>query len=302
MKTGRATTFFMGCLMAGLMALSFGCTKDKGKTEGEVKSPQADDERGGKENTAVDETTKSEGEKQTRPRGRVTAAAGSYNPKGPKVKIVTSMGDIVVQLDPEKAPISTKNFLRYVKEGHYNGTIFHRVISNFMIQGGGFTPDFKKKSTHDPIKNEATNGVKNLRGTVSMARTMVVDSATAQFFINVKDNASLNHRGPGRRYGYAVFGKVVQGMDVVDKIKSVPTGPKGPFPKDAPQTTVLIKKVKLMGGGEEATDTKEEAKKDPATKEKEAEADKTVSKKKRSTRKKAMARSSSRPARPTRPQ
>ncbi len=175
-----------------------------------------------------------------------SAAFGSE--ENPVVVIKTSMGDITVELNKEKAPVTVKNFLRYVDEDFYDGTIFHRVIPGFMIQGGGFEIDesgeFVQKKTHDPIKNEAGNGLTNDRGTIAMARTSVVDSATAQFFINVVDNVFLNHKNDTPRdYGYAVFGKVIDGMDVVDKIKSVKTGRKGPFPKDVPLETVLIKSI-----------------------------------------------------------
>lgn len=139
----------------------------------------------------------------------------------PVVLIKTSKGDIKVELDKEKAPISVENFLSYVNDGYYNETIFHRVIKDFMIQGGGFTTDNKQKPTKDPIKNEAKNGLLNARGTIAMARTSAVDSATSQFFINQKDNKFLDHGV--RDYGYAVFGKVVEGMDVVDKIAAIPT-------------------------------------------------------------------------------
>ena len=162
-----------------------------------------------------------------------------------KVKLTTSMGAITLELNKEKAPLSTENFLKYVDSGHYNGTIFHRVIPNFMIQGGGFDKSLAQKPTLPPIKNEATNGLKNDNYTIAMARTGVVDSATAQFFINVGNNDFLNHAGPSN-YGYAVFGKVVEGMDVVDKIKAVKTGPKGMFPTDVPQETVTIEKAECL--------------------------------------------------------
>jgi len=162
----------------------------------------------------------------------------------PVVLMETSMGNITLELYPDKAPVTVKNFLKYVDESFFNNTIFHRVISNFMIQGGGFTADFVQKTTHDPIKNEADNGLKNDRGTIAMARTNIVDSATAQFFINVVDNPFLNHKSKDPRgYGYAVFGKVIDGMDVVDKIKNVKTGKKGQFQKDVPLETVTIKKI-----------------------------------------------------------
>ena len=159
-----------------------------------------------------------------------------------KVKLATSMGDIVVQLDPEKAPKTVDNFLKYVKAGHYNGTIFHRVIPNFMIQGGGMTPDMNEKPTNPPIALEARNGLVNQRGTIAMARTADPNSATAQFFINVKDNEFLDAEKARDGNGYAVFGKVVSGMDVVDKIRVVPTGSKGPH-DDVPTTPVIIKKA-----------------------------------------------------------
>jgi cyclophilin family peptidyl-prolyl cis-trans isomerase len=143
-----------------------------------------------------------------------------------KINIETSKGSIELELDGAAAPISTKNFVSYVKKGHYDGTIFHRVIPGFMIQGGGFTADMNQKSVDAPIKNEATNGLKNVRGAICMARTNVVDSATSQFFINVKDNDFLNYSGPSN-YGYAVFGKVTKGMDVIDAIVSAPTTTKG---------------------------------------------------------------------------
>ena len=141
------------------------------------------------------------------------------------VTLQTSKGTIEIALDAEKAPISTANFISYVKKGQYDGTIFHRVIPGFMVQGGGFTPDMKQKSVDAPIKNEATNGLKNLRGTLAMARTGVIDSATCQFFINVVDNGFLDHKSPDQRgYGYAVFGKVTAGMEVVDEIVKVRSG------------------------------------------------------------------------------
>jgi len=137
----------------------------------------------------------------------------------------TSLGDITIELDAENAPITVENFLAYVDEGFYDGTIFHRVIPGFVLQGGGFTADMQQKSTHDPIKNEADNGLKNERGTLSMARTPEVDSATSQFFVNLVDNAFLDHGT--RDFGYAVFARVTEGMDVVDKIATVETGNHG---------------------------------------------------------------------------
>ncbi|WP_081961512.1 peptidylprolyl isomerase [Aquabacterium sp. NJ1] len=160
------------------------------------------------------------------------------------VKIATSLGDIVVQLDAAKAPKTVDNFVQYVKAGHYNGTVFHRVIDGFMIQGGGMTPDMKEKPTRAPIPLESRNGLSNVRGTIAMARTNVPDSATAQFFINVKDNAFLDAARSPDGNGYAVFGKVVQGMDVVDKIRKVETGQKGPY-GDVPVQPVIIKSATI---------------------------------------------------------
>jgi cyclophilin family peptidyl-prolyl cis-trans isomerase len=163
-------------------------------------------------------------------------------------RMTTSMGDIVLELNAEKAPISTKNFGAYVDKGFYDGTVFHRVIENFMIQGGGFTPEMQQKKADPPIKNEWKNGLKNKRGTICMARTQIADSATSQFFINVKDNAFLDDPRDGA--AYAVFGRVVGGMDVVDKIKDVKTGVRGGH-QDVPVEPVVIKKVAKI--------TKEEA-------------------------------------------
>ena len=163
-----------------------------------------------------------------------------------KVKLTTSMGPITLELDETKAPVSAKNFAKYVDSGHYDGTIFHRVIDGFMIQGGGFTKDMRQKPSEAPIKNEATNGLKNDKYTVAMARTNVVDSATSQFFINVKDNDFLNHTAPNDRgYGYAVFGKVVEGKDVVDKIAKVATGNAG-MHQNVPSTPVVIEKAERL--------------------------------------------------------
>ena len=156
----------------------------------------------------------------------------------PRVKLTTSAGDIVLQLEPAKAPKTVANFLQYVQEKHYDGTVFHRVIDGFMIQGGGFTPDLRQKSARAPIALEADNGLKNDRGTIAMARTSDPNSATAQFFINVKNNDMLNAPNPDG-HGYAVFGKVVSGTEVVDKIKAVATGNKGPH-QNVPTTPVTI--------------------------------------------------------------
>jgi peptidyl-prolyl cis-trans isomerase B (cyclophilin B) len=161
-----------------------------------------------------------------------------------KVLLKTTMGDITLALDEERAPITVANFLEYANSGHYCGTVFHRVIDGFMIQGGGYDANLKKKPTLPPIPNEAENGLKNTRASISMARTSDINSATAQFFINVKDNAFLDHRDKSPEgYGYAVFGAVIDGMDVVDAIKSVQTGAKGSFNKDCPLTEITILSV-----------------------------------------------------------
>ena len=162
------------------------------------------------------------------------------------VLLSTSMGDIKIELNAEKAPETVKNFLAYVNDKFYDGTIYHRVIPNFMIQGGGFDKDMNQKPTKAPVKNEARNGLKNETGTIAMARTNVVDSATAQFFINVKDNEFLNHKDDTQAgFGYAVFGKVVEGMDVVRKIEQVPTTNKGPH-QNVPVEAVIIKSVRVV--------------------------------------------------------
>ena len=161
----------------------------------------------------------------------------------PQVRLQTSLGDVVIVLDPAKAPKTAENFLQYVRDGHYNGTVFHRVISNFMIQGGGFTADMTQKPTRPPIALEASNGLKNERGSIAMARTQNPNSATAQFFINVVDNPNLNAPSPDG-YGYTVFGKVVSGMDVVDKIRAVPVGNQG-MHQNVPKQPVTIIKATL---------------------------------------------------------
>ena len=163
----------------------------------------------------------------------------------PTVQLQTNKGSITIELDAENAPISTENFLNYVREGFYQQTIFHRVIPNFMIQGGGFTPQMAQKKTGAEIKNEADNGLKNVRGSIAMARTQVVDSATCQFFINLADNDFLNHQGKSANaYGYAVFGQVSEGMDVVDEIAKVGTGSYGPH-QDVPKEPVIIENISI---------------------------------------------------------
>lgn len=175
---------------------------------------------------------------------RPADSAPPTEPAPPRVKMTTSMGVIFIELDSEKAPVTVDNFLSYVSSGFYDGTIFHRVIPNFMVQGGGFTPEMQQKTTRSPIKNEASNGLKNLRGTIAMARLPQPDSATSQFFINHQNNAFLDYAGPGRE-GYAVFGKVISGMEVVDKIAAVPTQQVGPY-GDVPVTPVIIESVEIV--------------------------------------------------------
>jgi len=180
--------------------------------------------------------------------GEDAKKSDAANTKGnnPMVVMSTSMGDIKIELDEKKAPITVKNFLAYVEDKFYDGLIFHRVIKNFMIQGGGMDPEMKEKPTKGPIKNEAGNGLKNLTGTLAMARTNVVDSATAQFFINTKDNDFLNHKDETQRgFGYAVFGKVVEGMDVVRKIEGARTGNRG-MHQDVPVEPVVINSVRVV--------------------------------------------------------
>ena len=171
------------------------------------------------------------------------AAAAPSTAAHPRVTLETTKGKIVIELYPDKAPKTVANFLDYVKSHQYDGTIFHRVIPGFMIQGGGFTPDMKEKPTKPPIKNESSNGLSNERGTIAMARTQVLDSATAQFFINVKDNKGLDYPANG---GYAVFGKVIEGLDVADQIVGVPTTTKGPY-ADVPQEPIKIIKATVGG-------------------------------------------------------
>ncbi len=191
--------------------------------------------------TAADTKEVSEEEKTSESSDEVSSDDKAAENKGgnPVVILKTSKGDIKIELDKENAPISVDNFLAYVEDGFYNGTIFHRVIKNFMVQGGGFTTDMQQKSTNPQIKNEADNGLKNERGTIAMARTGVVDSATSQFFINHADNTFLDHGI--KDYGYAVFGKVVDGMDVVDAIAIVQTGP-----GDVPNEQVVIESITVV--------------------------------------------------------
>ena len=180
------------------------------------------------------------------PAGEPVAPSAPMPP--PRVLLSTSMGDITIELLPDRAPITVENFLGYVRSGQYDGTVFHRVIADFMIQGGGYMTSLAYKQTLAPIKNEANNGLKNLRGTVAMARLGDPNSASSQFFINVADNTQLNYTGPqdGRSWGYAVFAKVVSGMDVVDKIRKVPTSNETPDFQDKPVESVVIQKATIV--------------------------------------------------------
>lgn len=179
-------------------------------------------------------------------RQTVSTAPQAGQPANPRVLIETSKGNITVELFPRNAPISTENFLRHVNAGFYDGTIFHRVIPGFMIQGGGMLPDLTEKTRGTPIRNEADNGLKNLRGTLAMARTGEPHSATSQFFINVSDNHFLNHRGKSPEgWGYAVFGRVVDGMEIADAIAALPRGNRGPH-QDVPLEPVVMKKLTVI--------------------------------------------------------
>jgi cyclophilin family peptidyl-prolyl cis-trans isomerase len=177
-----------------------------------------------------------------------TSAPTETATPAPRVLMKTSLGEITIELYPDKAPKSVENFLQYVRDRHYDGTTFHRVIPTFMVQGGGYTPTYQLKPTRAPVQNEANNGLSNTIGTVSMARTNDPNSATSQFFINVVDNPRLDFVSAdnGFTWGYAVFGKVVAGMDVVEQIRTTPTGPGGPFPRDVPQTPVVIESAVVV--------------------------------------------------------
>ena len=176
----------------------------------------------------------------------VAAGGGGALAADPQVDLKTNVGTIRLELYPAKAPKTVENFLQYVKDGHFNGTIFHRVIDNFMLQGGGFDKNYRQKPTRATIENEAKNGLKNDLGTVAMARTSAPHSASSQFFIKGKNNDFLNAASSQDGWGYAVFGKVVSGMDVVMKISKMPTGPGGPFPTDAPREMVVIESATLV--------------------------------------------------------
>lgn len=177
----------------------------------------------------------------------MSAEVEPQTPANPQVLLKTSAGEITLELYPQKAPKSVANFLKYVESGFYDGTIFHRVINDFMIQGGGFTTDYTKKKTRAPVMNEADNRLRNTVGTIAMARTRDPHSATAQFFINVRNNSSLDFREKRvRAWGYAVFGRVIKGMDVVAKIKGASTGAAGPFGQNAPQPQIVINSATII--------------------------------------------------------
>ena len=175
---------------------------------------------------------------------KIHAADDPSVPLFPRISVETTQGSFVLELDGSRSPLTVMNFVRYVNDGQYDGTIFHRVIPGFMAQAGGYQTDYEEKPVRTPIPNESGNGLKNERGTIAMARMGKPHSATSQFFINLVDNAALDPSP--RRWGYTVFGLVVDGLDVVDKIAEIPTGSGGPFPSDVPQSTVLIKSMKLI--------------------------------------------------------
>jgi len=224
-------------LTAGLLALP-ACTKNN-------KAPEPSGSGQGEVAAKADpEPAKAAGAEEKAP---AETAAKPVEGKNPVVQIKTNMGVFKIELFPDKAPKTVDNFIAYVKAGHYSGTIFHRVIDGFMVQGGGFDVKFNKKPTPNNVENEAFNGLKNVTGTVAMARTPDPHSAAAQFFVNVADNEFLNHKDKTMRgWGYCVFGKVIEGMDVVNKVKGLPTGSRGPFPKDVPQSDVIIEDAKVL--------------------------------------------------------
>jgi len=233
----RMTSITAIILLISAILFFAGCKQDQTAQNGTVTNTEAVTESN--EQPQEMESTETSDEVAKTDEESPDAKAAEIKGGNPMLIIKTSKGDIKIELDKENAPISTDNFLAYVEDGFYDGTIFHRVINNFMVQGGGFTPDMQQKPTKAQIKNEADNGLKNERGTLAMARTGVVDSATSQFFINHAENAFLNH---GRKdFGYAVFGKVVDGMDVVDAIAVVQTGP-----GDVPNEQVVIESITLV--------------------------------------------------------
>jgi peptidyl-prolyl cis-trans isomerase A (cyclophilin A) len=175
----------------------------------------------------------------------VLAAPANAAEKAPRVRVTTNLGVFVIELDPERAPHTVANFLDYVRAGHYSGTVFHRVVSNFVAQGGGFDTSYVEKPARSPVSNESGNGLSNRRGTVGMARAAAPHSSTGQFYVNLVDNPSLDPQPT--RWGYAVFGKVVEGMQVIDEISNVPTGAAGPFKEYAPVKPIVIDKIEVIG-------------------------------------------------------
>lgn len=230
----RITHLLVATLMACLIAFA-----PAGQAQTDTQAKKAVDEAVTKSMNKEAKAVDASAEEQT------TEAAPM---PAPRVLLTTNKGRIVLELMPDKAPISVKNFMQYVNEGFYDGTVFHRVIRDFMIQGGGFNQELVKKKTRAPIQNEANNGLTNARGTLAMARMMPPHSGSAQFFINTVDNPNLDHRSDknGYTWGYAVFGKVVEGMDVVDAIRNLPTGAKGPFSSDVPNEEVVITKASVL--------------------------------------------------------
>jgi cyclophilin family peptidyl-prolyl cis-trans isomerase len=227
-------------LLALLVLILSGCSEEQtGKVETESKQQTE---------TAESTTQPAPAEPEVTPGIVVPVTPGKSEAKKPANRVVinTTKGKITLELFADKAPKTVENFRAYISEGFYDGTIFHRVINGFMIQGGGYDKDYNKRETRPPVLNEADNGLKNARGTIAMARTRNPHSATAQFFINHRDNRALDHRNKGAGWGYAVFGKVVEGMDVVDAIATTRTGPGGPFPKDAPLEMVVIENISIV--------------------------------------------------------
>jgi peptidyl-prolyl cis-trans isomerase A (cyclophilin A)/peptidyl-prolyl cis-trans isomerase B (cyclophilin B) len=217
------------------------------KVEPKAEAPKAEAKAEAPKAEAKAEAPKAEGEPTAAQADESAKAKEENMAANPVVLIETSLGNIKVELTPDQTPGTVKNFLEYVNEGFYDGTIFHRVVPGFVIQGGGFTPQLEQKATRAPIVNEAAKAISNDRGTICMARTPARDSATSQFYINLNNNKMLNYRGESPSgWGYCAFGKVTEGMDVVDKIAAAPTGPAGPFPGDVPQQTVSINKISLL--------------------------------------------------------
>jgi len=223
-----------------------GCTGDEKK---ETEKKETEKKETEKKETEKKETEKKETEAEpAAPPADPDREPATGEPGKPVAVFETNHGVIKIELTPDKTPITVENFVRYVNEGFYAGTIVHRVVPGFVIQGGGFTEDFARKETRDPIENEAVKGIKNIRGTISMARTRARESATSQFFISLKDNAMLDYRGEHPTgWGYAAFGRVIEGMEVVDEIAAIPTVRKGPFPKpEVPSSTVLVEKAYMQ--------------------------------------------------------